>query len=271
MKETKSITNSIAYFILVSFIVTSGVAVFTGCSSRKNDPRYIASSKSREEAQYLVGEGNYFLNAGKLDLAEDRLKKALKKLPNMLTAINSLGIVYLNKRQFKKAKIQFERVISINDNMYDAYNCLGVIYMELGDYNRSKECLLRAANAVKYHTPENAYANLAMLEIKHKRYDAALRYVEKGLMQNPDFPPLCNLLGIIYENKGKYDEAIVYYEKAVSVLTEPEVSHLINMGRVYSKMGQKNKALDILEKALGKSMSEAEKKQIRAMIKEVEK
>jgi type IV pilus assembly protein PilF len=272
MKNSPLTSPSIFYVVLLSFVAVSVTGWFAGCSSGKPiGPKTVPSAKKRQEAQYLLSEGNLYLNTGKLDLAEDRLKGALKRIPNMMVAMNSLGIVYLKKRQFKKARVQFERVVGINPKFYDAYNYLGVVYMELGNYDRAKENLLRAANAEKYSTPENAYSNLAMLEIQKKRYDAALRYIEKGLLANPNFPPLCNLLGIVYENKGEYKKALIYYEKATSVLTEPEVTHLINMGRVYTKMGKKGKALDILEKALGKALNERMKKQIRTMIAEVER
>jgi tetratricopeptide (TPR) repeat protein len=69
------------------------------------------------------------------------------------------------------------------------------------------------------------------------------------------------------ENKQDYAGAIDSYKKALSLLTEEDVNYLINMGRVYTKMGKKNSALDILERALSKAFCHQQKTQVREMIK----
>lgn len=265
----KKLTRLTFISLLIALAITASM-ITTGCAGKNTDSQYPTQMKEGS-AQFYLNEGIIYLNSGNLEMAEKRLNQALKKSPTMIAAINAIGIVYLNQRQFQKAANRFNQLLRINPEYYDAYNYLGVIYTEMGEYNLAKENLLRAANAEKYRTPENAFANLAMLEIKQNRYDAAMRYVEKGLLQNDHFAPLCNLMGVIYENRGQFYEALAWYEKAISVLTEPEVTYLVNMGRVYTKMGDKQKALDNLEKALSRALSEPMKVQIRQMIANIEK
>ncbi|MGD2086170.1 MAG: tetratricopeptide repeat protein [Candidatus Aminicenantes bacterium] len=262
MKQTRKLI-----FLMIFLFVFSS---FMGCTPKKKNPRYPNRLKPGTP-EYLLHEGIFYLNNGNLDLAEKKLLKALKKKPTLIGAVNGLGIVYLQKRDFKKSIGYFQQVIRTNPDSYDAYNYLGVAYTELGDFNLAKENLLRAANAEKYNTPENAFVNLALLEIRQERYDAALRYVEKGLEKNDRFPPLCNLMGVIFEHQENYPEALKWYEKALSLLTEEDVTFLVNLGRVYSKLGKKAKALDTLEKALSKAYSPQMKEQIRTMIKSLEK
>jgi Tfp pilus assembly protein PilF len=240
-----------------------------GCSSKntgRKDPRRLKPGS----AEFYQNEGIFYLNTGNIELAEKRLLKALKKKPTLILAINGLGIVYLNKREFRKSIEYFKKVINLNPRHYDAYNYLGVVYTEMGEYNLAKENLLIAANAKKYKTPENAFVNLAMLEIRQNRTAAARRYVEKGLEKNERFAPLNNLMGVILENQGKYKEALKWYEKALSLLTTEDATFLVNVGRVYSKLGNDDKALDVLEKALTKAYNKQMKEQIRKMIKELE-
>jgi tetratricopeptide (TPR) repeat protein len=241
-----------------------------GGTPKKKNPQYPNRLKPGTP-EYLLHEGLFYLNSGNLNLAEKKLLKALKKKPTLIGAVNGLGIVYLQKQDFKKSIGYFTQVLRTNPDSYDAYNYLGVAYTELGEYNLAKENLLRAANAQKYKTPENAFVNLAMLEIRQDRYDAALRYVQKGLEKNDRFPPLCNLMGVILEHQEKFPEALKWYEKALSLLTEEDVTFMVNLGRVYSKLGKKDKALDTLEKALSKAYSPQMKEQIRTMIKGLEK
>ena len=87
-------------------------------------------------------------------------------------------------------------------------NLKQIIYTETGKYDLAKEHLVIAANSNSYDTPENAYANLARLEIEHNKYESARRYLEKGLVKNNEFAPLLNYLGIILEHEGNYREPI---------------------------------------------------------------
>ena len=149
------------------------------------------------------------------------------------------------------------------------HNFLGVIYTEANKYDLAKEHLLIAANSNKYDTPENAFANLARLEIAHNKYESAKRYIQKGLIKNNEFAPLLNYLGIVLEHEGNFREAIFNYEKAIAA--REDVSYLINIGRVYIKIGQKEKALDVLEQALSKTESDRLRDEVRTMIKSLEK
>jgi Tfp pilus assembly protein PilF len=257
---------AIIHVMLIILLIISG-----GCTSKNRPTRYPSQRVKPGSAEAYLNEGIFYLNTGNIDMAEKKLLKALKKKPTLVLAINGLGIVYLNKREFRKSLDYFKKVINLNPSYYDAYNYIGVVYTELGEYSLARENLLIAANADKYKTPENAYVNLTLLEIRQSRFDAALRYVEKGLEINERFAPLSNLKGVILENQGKYTEALQWYEKALSYLTEEDASYLVNIGRVYIKMNQKDKALDVLEKALTKAYTEEMKTQIRDMIKGIEK
>jgi Tfp pilus assembly protein PilF len=260
-------TKKIFVFLFIfAFLAVGG---FTGCSRKEAKTR--PGQLKPGTAEYYLQEGIYYINEGNMTMAEQKLKLALKKDRNQVEALNGMGIVCLNKRNFDEAVKYFRRVIQLNGKAYDAYNYLGVIFSETGKYELAKENFLIAANAEKYMTPENAYANLAMLEVKRNNLDSALRYVEKGLASNKNFPHLYNVKGVIMENHGDYKKALFYYEKALSLLTHDDVTFLINLGRVQARVGEKNKALDTLEKAMGKALSKETKQQIMNMIKEVEK
>jgi superkiller protein 3 len=200
-----------------------------------------------------------------------RFQQALKKDPAITVAINGLGVIYLNRRQLERAEAQFKKLLQINPRYIDAYNQLGIIYIEKKEYDKAKQHLLTAANAEKYRTPENAYLNLANLEMRRKRPDAALRYVEKGIKANKFFAPLYNVKGLILEGQRKYEDALYNYKKSLNLLEEENVFYLINMGRVLGFLGRKSKALDALERALVKAPSKNLKDQIQQLIKALEK
>jgi Tfp pilus assembly protein PilF len=219
--------------------------------------------------EHLMNDGFICLNAGDLVQAEKFFLQALQKKPNFYNAIYALGIVYLQRGEPDRAEKYFLRTLRLKPDHIDVHNFLGVIYTETGKYDLAKEHLVIAANSNSYDTPENAYANLARLEIEHNKYESARRYLEKGLVKNNEFAPLLNYLGIILEHEGNYREAIFNYEKAIAA--REDVSYLINIGRVYIKIGQKEKALDVLEQALSKAKSDRLREKVRVMIKNLEK
>lgn len=256
--------------VFFSFLAVILIISVTGCGKKNPNVQY-SQRLQPDTAEYYLNEGILYLNSGDLNTAEQKLMKAIKKKPTLVDAILGLGIINLNRGNFKQAVEYFQQVVRINSNSFDAYNFLGVAYSELGEYNIAKENLLIAANAEKYKTPENAYANLATLEIKQKRYESALRYIEKGMEKNDKFAQLYNLKGVVMENVGKLDDAIAWYQKALTFLKAEDATILINIARIYTKMGNKGKAMDMLEKALPSATSPEIKEQIRNLIKDLEK
>lgn len=244
------------------------MVAFLACGGGK--PRTAPGQMQPGSAEYLANEGVRHLNDGRLDLAEKSLLQALQKNPRLVTALNALGLVYVYRRDFTKAIETLNRLIQISPQFYDAYNLLGTVYTEMGNYQQAKEKLLAAANAEEYLTPENAFANLAVLEIKFEKFDAALRYAEKGLLLNRRFAPLYNLKGLALENMNELPQALENYEKALALLTHPDSGYLINGARVAAKLGDKKKALNNLELAMGNTQDPAQKAEIMKMIRKLD-
>lgn len=244
------------------------MVAFLACGGGK--PRTVPGQMQPGSAEYLANEGVRHLNDGRLDLAEKSLLEALQKKPQLVSALHALGLVYVYRRDFVKAIDTINRLILVSPRFYDAYNLLGTIYTEQGNYQQAKEKLLLAANAEEYLTPENAFANLAVLEIKFEKYDAALRYVEKGLLLNRRFAPLYNLKGMALENLNEFAQALENYEKAQALLNHPDSAYLINSARVAAKLGDKKKALNNLELAMGNAQDPAQKAEIMKMIRQLD-
>jgi type IV pilus assembly protein PilF len=244
------------------------VSLLLGCGGGK--ARTAPGQLDPDSAEYLANEGVGYLNSGRLDLAESKLLRALQKKPQLVSALHALSLVYVYRRQFPKAIDTLNRLLLESPAFYDAYNLLGTIYTEQGHYQLAKEKLLLAANAADYLTPENAFANLAVLEIKYEKYSAALRYAEKGLVLNRRFAPLYNLKGLALENLNELAQADENFDKALALAVRPDATFLFNSARVAAKLGNKPKALNNLELAMGCAQSQAQKDEIMAMLRKLE-
>jgi tetratricopeptide (TPR) repeat protein len=251
-----------------TLVLLLAIVSFLACGRRA--PQTAPGQLQPGSAEYLANEGIGYLNNGRLELAAERLTAALKKNPQLAQALNAMALVHVYRREFPKAIEMLNRLLQVNPKFLDAFNLLGAVYTEQGDYEQAKENLLIAANAEEYQTPENAFANLAVLEIKFNKFDAALRYAEKGLLLNRRFAPLYNLKGMALENLNQLSDALINYERALALINTPDPGYLINSARVLSRLGNRKKALDNLELALGRARDEAQRAEIVKMIKNLE-
>ena len=226
----------------------------------------------RGTPEFTVNEGIVLLNEGKYDEAEQKLARAVKEAPALTKGHSALGIVYTAKRNFPQAIEQFQIVLRQAPQFYDAYNYLGMVYSEMGDYNRAKENLLIAASSAEYLTPENSYANLGLLEIKFKKYESALRYADKGLAFSKRFPPLHYVRGLALKQLGKLPEAIDSLEQAWALqpVIATDINVAIDLARLYYQLGDKNKALDMLESSLGKTTAPPTRARVLQLIREID-
>ncbi|MBI2884456.1 MAG: tetratricopeptide repeat protein [Candidatus Methylomirabilis oxyfera] len=81
--------------------------------------------------------------------------------------------------------------------------------------------------------------------------DEAIKECEAALQVDPDFGNPYNDIGVYLIEKGEYDEAIPWLEKAmVAKRYEPRHYPYMNMGRVLVRKGRYDEAIRELKKAL---------------------
>jgi Tfp pilus assembly protein PilF len=81
--------------------------------------------------------------------------------------------------------------------------------------------------------------------------DEAIEECHKAIAQDPDFGNPYNDIGAYLTEKGEFDEAIPWFQKAIQArrYENPAYPHL-NLGRVYERKGNWTEAIDSYKKAL---------------------
>lgn len=81
--------------------------------------------------------------------------------------------------------------------------------------------------------------------------DEAIEECHKAIAQDPDFGNPYNDIGAYLIEKGEFDEAIPWFQKAIQArrYENPAYPHL-NLGRVYERKGNWTEAIDSYKKAL---------------------
>jgi Tfp pilus assembly protein PilF len=255
-------------FLVPLFIIPTFLIFLTACGNKNASGPIIDPSKPGT-ANYFYNEGILSFNSGDLTKARQHFSAALAKAPGHLDATLGMGLVHLASREFDQSLVYFERLKQLTPDNYDVYNYMGIIHMELGQISAAREHLLIAATSEKYPTPENAYANLATLELKQGNPDAALRYIGKGLEKKKSFPLLHSLEGQVFETRKQWPEALAAYERASTLAYHKDLGMILRMARMYRQMGEREKALDLLEKSLGKASNDEERQAVIALIAEL--
>ncbi len=83
------------------------------------------------------------------------------------------------------------------------------------------------------------------------RLDEAIEECHHAISHDPDFGNPYNDIGAYLIEKGEFDEAIPWFQKAIHAkrYESPAYPHL-NLGRVYERKGNWTEAIDSYKKAL---------------------
>jgi tetratricopeptide (TPR) repeat protein len=124
---------------------------------------------------------------------------------------------HLKKKEYNSAEFEYGRAIKLDEDSVRANYGMGKVYVETGRIEEAKQIFKKLSQTEALFEEEN----------KH----------------------LFNEFGIDLRKQGMYDEAIVNYEKAVSIAPKDETLYY-NLGRAYKEKGDYKTAYEKVKKAL---------------------
>ena len=86
---------------------------------------------------YAVKTGNYRLEDGLFDEAEEEFRKALAENPDHLEAHLALAITYMQTARNDESLAEFNRTIELKPDYAAAYADRGILYDRLGEYEKA--------------------------------------------------------------------------------------------------------------------------------------
>jgi tetratricopeptide (TPR) repeat protein len=151
--------------------------------------------------------------AGNLQQTVDICREILEIQPGNINALNLLGIVSYQQKDYDSAIEHTRKLVSLNSGNAQSYYILGHSLQEKG------------------------------------AVDEAITYYKKSLQLNPDFVDAHYNLGTIFQDKKMYDEGISCYQKVLQ-LNPGDVDAYYNLGFVLQEKGQHAEAMALFWKAL---------------------
>lgn len=233
-------------FLLLSFIIScSPIKSYFMKESRDNKDLRGYIGLSDEELSLYMGYQASMLY-GDLDKSESLIKELIKRREDFKEPYIDLINIYIFQKKLKEAE---ELIVKLENMGIENENLLSTkanIYLMKGDLDKAIPLL----NKIIKSQPdrENIYLILANIYYQNKDYKKALDILEKliKVIPNSFFGNL--YLGKVYETLEDNKRAAEYYEKAFKEREEDEI--LMNLDRVYDKLGERLKSIEVLEKFL---------------------
>jgi len=184
--------------------------------------------------------------------AERASQRALELSADTAEAHVARGQVLAQSRKYDEAAREFEEGIRLNANLFDAYYYYARTTFACGDITQSAD-LFRKASEVRQEDFQSSLLFAQSLRMMHRNDEAlhvareGIRRAEQTLALNPVDARALSLGsgGLFYD--GQVERALAWSRRSIELYPD-DPGVLLNAACLYSKMGQKDACLEVLER-----------------------
>lgn len=211
--------------------------------------RYAQALKKADPAEkvaYVIGRAYY--EQEDLGKGIQFLEAAAKEDPANAEIPHTLATAYTNMQNYKLAVPHFLNAIRLQPSNNRWIYELALVYYGMNDNAAALKYMLEAGE--KGYRKDNDYLqNLATAYMNAGRFNEGLEVMKSTLEKRPSDLGLLDLIAEACYDAGKYDEAINYYNKILSI-DEKKAEALYMMGMAYQKKGQEDNGRRLCDKAI---------------------
>jgi tetratricopeptide (TPR) repeat protein len=210
------------------------------------DPNYAQAYAGLADAYLLLGGYGLTPQSNAMPQAKAAAQKALALDDQLAEAYTSLGLISLEYEwNWEEEQKDLKRAIELDPNYSVAHEYYGDGYLSLVGKTDQALSELRKAHELDPLSPIIA-TDLAKRLCQNQNDGEGMALFQKILEINPDFVQAHYELSLIYENRGRYPEAIAELKKINSWDNLANVE--AQLGLVYAREGKRLEALEIVEK-----------------------
>jgi tetratricopeptide (TPR) repeat protein len=221
-----------------------------------------ALAQSSADAEMRFSTGVMHLREGRVDLALDEFKKAVKEDGKNPYFQKGLGLAYSAKATrstdpksrdelWKQAIAAFRRSLELNPYYVDVRNDLAAALIGSGDRDAGKKEFLTAYSDPTNPTPEVSARNLGQAFLDEKNYPEAINWYRTSLNRNKEYTDAYLGLADALAAVGRPDEAVVQLETAVKEIPN-DASLQLSLGQSLLRAGRFAEARTRLEDVVRK-------------------
>ncbi len=167
----------------IATILLTG-ALLAGCGTLPSGPQGTPASKAADAARIHVQLGQRYLEQGKLDVALEKLQKAIQYDPGYVDAHTVIAVLYDRIGDTEKAEKHYRRATELTPKAGAVNNNYGGFLCRHGRYEQAEKHFQRAIADPFYKTPDVALANAGTCQIQAGHPDAAEAALRRALEIN---------------------------------------------------------------------------------------
>jgi serine/threonine protein kinase/Tfp pilus assembly protein PilF len=216
----------------------------------KIDPQYALAYTGLADC-YVLGNLLQLPPKQAMPMATDAARKALAIDNQLAEAHTSLAKIKLSYEwDWSGAEAEFKQAIHLNPGYATAHQWYGVYLSEVGRHDES----IRERTTAQDLDPLSLSISTGLGRALYwaRRYDDAIQHLQGTMSKDQNYMDTYWSLGLAYEQKKMYAEAIGSFQRAVELSKTPEFSEgkpemLAVLGHAYALAGKKTEATAILE------------------------
>ena len=189
------------------------------------------------------------IKMGRFQAAIQKYKNALKIYPEHPVINYNLGMLYLNRENFKKAEDYALIALRKKDFFYTIPDVF--LNKKLNDYEKKQ--LIKKASESKHISPD--------IPLSQWTFDVALK-------EGNYYLEAYSLLGNIYHSKGEYEKAVLAFKKVIELREKDALGHY-NLGCAYRALHDWEKAEEEWKKAIDYEKEVKERKELEKISQDV--
>ena len=200
---------------LFACVLGASIVLLAGCGAGATGgvKREDAATKRQEAARVHTDLGHQYLNQGKLELALEKLNKALSFDPDYADAHTVIAVLYEKIGDTAKAEEHYRRAAQLKPKGGSELNNYAAFLCKLGRYDEAQGYFQLALTDPFYKTPAVALVNSGTCLLKAGKRDEAEKALRRAVLIQPDDPEaLIQLAQTLYE-KGDYFNARAFMQR----------------------------------------------------------
>jgi type IV pilus assembly protein PilF len=197
-----------------------------------------------------------YLKRGQLQVAQEKIEKALDQNPKDVNVQLSAGLVYERLHEAKSAEKHFRQAVRVAPDSPEAQNALGAYLCRNNQQSKGEQMFVKAAENPLYRTPFVAYTNAGVCARSAGKLEQAERYLRAALASQVDYPETYAQLAGVLHQRGDDLHARAFVERFLAVA--PATPEMLLLGHKIEVAMKDDAAAAEFRKRLEKEFPDSE-------------
>ncbi len=157
--------------------------------------------------------GIEYMKRGNMEIAMNRLRKAVEQDENYADAYSTLALLYERVGQVEEARQHYLKAIKLQAYNATIQNNYGQFLCKYGTWQQASRAFLIALANPVYARPQVPATNAAICAMRHKKNEEAEAYLRHALTVKPNFDRALYQMALLHFETGRYNVAEDYFDR----------------------------------------------------------